>query len=153
MFNGSPCDDKLRCSLEHGIPTTTMIHITITDRNMRRPAIWKSCIAATLILLGCSAAQACSLSRAEYKNVAEARARLRIGAVNGEYIYFFKTPTQSEQVPLSGVIERVQIMRFNAKGRVVPHNPLAAPATFVLSGFNDVAGVGDEKWKLFRRRK
>ncbi len=153
MFNGSPWDGKQSYSPAHGIPTMIMIHIKMAHRNIDSLARRRLCIAAIVILLECPVAQACSLMRAEYKNVADVRARLRIGAVCGEYIFSFKTPAQSAQVPLPGVIERVQIMRFDAKGRTVPHNPRVAPATFLLSGFNNVAGVGDGTWKLFRCRK
>jgi hypothetical protein len=130
-----------------------MIPIKMALSNMKSLAVRSLCLAAVAILLECSVAQACSLARAEYKNVADAQARLRIGAVYGEYVFSFTTPAQSAQVPLPGVIERVQIMRFDAKGRTLPHDPRVAPRTFVLSGFNNVAGVGDGTWKLFRCRK
>jgi hypothetical protein len=103
-----------------------MIHIEIIDRNMNRSMIWKSCIVVTLILLGCSAAQACSLLRAEYKNVADVKARLRIGtSPDGDTSFKFSSPTQKEkQVPFAQVVDRVQIKRYNARGRAVgPKSP------------------------------
>ena len=91
----------------------------------------------------------CPLSKATYVLRSSGNDWMRIGpAVDGETIFKFILPAGTRFVPMSQVMDRIEIERFDSQRKPMPAKWDDAPVYIRISGLAQISDAPDGEWRL-----